>query len=153
VTLDLSDGPARRALFTRLGATFKRAIVVSEGLLIYLTAEQVGSLADDLSAVPAFRWWLIDLASPQLLKWMSRSWGKHAAKANAPFQFAPAEGTAFFKPHGWRELTYRSSMEEAHRLKREMRGAWFMRLMWRLSSAKKREEFRRFSGFVLLEHA
>jgi methyltransferase (TIGR00027 family) len=153
VTLDLRDLSARRALFARLGAEAKRAIVVSEGLLIYLTEAQVASLADDLSAVPAFRWWLIDLASPQLLQWMSRSWGRTAQQANAPFQFAPEAGTDFFLPHGWRELTYRSSMEEARRLKREMRGAWFWRFLTMFYPKRVRERFKRFSGIVLLERA
>ena len=43
-------------------------MVLSEGLLIYLTPEQVGTLARDLHAQPSFRWWLTDLASPQLLR-------------------------------------------------------------------------------------
>ena len=151
VTLDLTDRAARRALFARLGAEAKRAIVVTEGLLIYLTAEQVGELADDLHAPPSFRWWLIDLASPDLLKIMVRYWGRPTEKANAPFQFAPAEGTAFFAPHGWRELAFRSAMEEARRMRREMKGSWFWRLLLPLYSAKRREGFRRMSGSVLLE--
>jgi len=151
VRIDLRDGAARRALFASVGAPARRVLVVSEGLLIYLTEQEVADLAEDLYAVPSFYAWLIDLASPRLLKWMSRSWGKAAAKGNAPFQFAPATGTAFFKPHGWREREFRGSMEEARRIKREMRGAWIWRFLGRFYSAKRREEFRRFSGFVLLE--
>ena len=44
-----------------------RVLVVTEGLLIYLSADQVASLADDLSSIPSFRWWLTDIASPALL--------------------------------------------------------------------------------------
>ena len=153
VTLDLTDRAGRRALFARLGAESKRAIVVSEGLLIYLTAEDVASLATDLHAEPAFCWWLIDLASPRLLKWMLSKWGDATQMANAPFKFAPEEGTGFFLPLGWRELAYRSAMEEAHRLKREMRGAWVFRFIGRFYPARRREQFRRFSGYALLERA
>ena len=92
VTIDLTDVTVRRALFARLGAEAKRVIVVTEGLLIYLTPEDVASLADALHEQPAFRWWLIDLASPMLLKMMKRMWGKPTAGANAPFRFAPEEG-------------------------------------------------------------
>ena len=39
VPLDLSDDVKRRLLFDRLGASAKRALVISEGLLVYLTEE------------------------------------------------------------------------------------------------------------------
>ncbi len=151
VATDLTDDSARRALFARLGAESKRALVVTEGLLIYLTTEQVGALARDLQGQPSFASWLIDLANPWLLKYMTKSWGKAAEKGNAPFKFAPAEGTAFFEPFGWHEAVFRSSMEEAHRLHREMTLAWLWRFMGRFSSRKRREEMKRISGSVLLE--
>lgn len=151
VTVDLTDAGARRELFARLGAGAKRAIVISEGLLIYLDPEQVAALATDLHAQPAFQEWLIDLASPDLLKRMSRTWGKSVAAGGAPFKFAPAEGTDFFRPYGWREAQYRATWEEAKRLNRTMKGAWLWDLMGRLMPKEKREKFRRFSGYVLLE--
>jgi methyltransferase (TIGR00027 family) len=151
VEADLTDPGVRRALFARIGARSTRALVVTEGLLIYLGDEGVAALATDLHAVPTFARWLIDLANPRLLKIMNRSWGKSVAAGNAPFRFAPAAGTAFFRPYGWRELSFRSMMEEAQRLNREMSMMWLWRFLGRLSSAKKREEFRRMSGVVLLE--
>jgi len=151
VRLDLTDDAARKALFVRLGAASKTTLIVTEGLLIYLTADQVTKLASDLRAGESFRFWLIDLASPRLLKIMDKSWGKSVKEGNAPFQFAPPEGTTFFQKLGWREAQFRSSMEEARRLKREMRMMWLWRLMGRLYPAKTREEFRRMSGIVLLE--
>ncbi len=151
VTVDLTDAGARRELFARLGAGAKRAIVVTEGLLVYLEPEQVAALATDLHAQPSFQEWLIDLASPQLIKRMSRTWGKSLAAAGAPFRFGPAEGTDFFRPFGWREAQYRATWEEAKRLNRTMKGAWLWDLMGRLMPKEKREQFRRFSGYVLLE--
>jgi methyltransferase (TIGR00027 family) len=151
VTLDLRDAEARRTLFARLGAGSKRAIVVTEGLLIYLDPEQVGTLATDLHAQPSFQEWLIDLASPQLLKRMSRTWGKSVAAGGAPFKFAPAEGSAFFRPYGWREAQSRSTWEEAKRLNRRLKGACIWELIARLMPKSKQEEFRRFSGYVVLE--
>ncbi|HUX35032.1 MAG TPA: SAM-dependent methyltransferase [Gemmatimonadaceae bacterium] len=148
---DLTDDAARRALFARIGAESKHALVVTEGLLVYLTEPQVAALADDLHAQPSFAHWLIDLASPRLLAYMNRSWGKAVTAGNAPFQFAPATSTDFFAPHGWRATRFLSSMEEAHRLNREMRGMWLWRFLGRLSSKRKQEEFRRMSAFVLLD--
>jgi methyltransferase (TIGR00027 family) len=150
VTADLTDAEVRRALFSRLGAGSSRALVISEGLLIYLAPEQVAALAADLHAQPSFTEWLIDLASPQLLKRMSKTWGNKLAASGAPFLFAPPEGTEFFRPYGWREAQFRSMWEEAQRLHRTMKGAWFWNLIGRLYSKRARESVRRFSGLVLL---
>jgi methyltransferase (TIGR00027 family) len=151
VGIDLTDVPRRRAWFAEIGAASARALVVSEGLLVYLAREEVAALAADLAAPASFRWWLIDIASPRLLKMMEKTWGAQLAAGNAPFRFAPTEGTRFFEPYGWREAEFRSTWEEARRLKRTMRLASLWNLIGKLYPRRKREELRRFSGIVLLE--
>ena len=47
-----------------------------------------------------------------------KSWGKAVASGNAPFKFAPANGTNFFRDFGWEERAFHSTMEEAERLDR-----------------------------------
>src|SRR5262249_47764652 len=101
VRLDLSDEPARRALFSRLASDSSRALVVTEGLIIYLSAEQVASLARDLASPPPLCRWAIDLSSPGLLKMMIKQAGRAVEAAGAPFRFAPPEGPDFFRPLGW----------------------------------------------------
>jgi methyltransferase (TIGR00027 family) len=150
---DLTDGDARRALFARVAAEHDRVLVVAEGLLIYLTPADVTALATDLHGQPAFMAWLIDLASPRLLKWMKRSWGKKATDGNAPFLFAPEEGTGFFARSGWREREYRSTWIEAKRLNRTMPGAWFYGLFSLFQTAKMKREGERLAGQVMLERA
>jgi len=149
--IDLTDVGRRRTLFARIGAAARQVLVVSEGLLIYLTPQQVAALASDLAAPAPFRWWLIDLASPRLLKMMEKTWGRATAAGNAPFQFAPAEGSQFFRARGWQEAEFRSMWEESLRLRRTMPLAWLWNLIARLYPKSKREEFRRMSGVALLE--
>jgi methyltransferase (TIGR00027 family) len=151
VAADLQDRPARQALFAQIAAGSSRAIIATEGLLIYLPPEQVASLAADLHAQPSFKSWVIDLASPQLLQRMERTWGKKLKESGSPFRFGPAEGAEFFRPSGWREAQYRPIWDEALRLHRTMKGAWLWNLIGRLSPPRVREKFRRFSGMVLLE--
>jgi len=148
--VDLTDGAKRNAALAQLGASATRALVVAEGLLIYLTAEQVGALATDLNAAGNFKWWMFDLANPRLLKMMQRMWGKTVNAGNAPFQFAPADGTKFFEKFGWKEAAFRSMMDEARRLNREMGGAWLWRPIMKLYPKRMQEQFRRFSGVALL---
>ena len=151
VAVDLTDGEKRRDLFAdAVSGGGGGTLVIAEGLLVYFAPQEVATLADDLHSA-GFGWWLIDLGSPQLLKMLAKSWGRKLAEGNAPFRFAPAEGTAFFAPHGWAEAEYRSMWEESLRLKRTMPLAWLWNLMGRFYSKKKRAEFRRFSGIVLLQ--
>jgi len=150
---DLADAAQRRALFRKVGAAHPNVLVVSEGLLIYLGAEGAAALAADLHAQPAFRRWVLDIASPRLLKMMQRSTRRQMASGNAEFLFAPAESTAYFGPHGWREAEFRSSWLEAQRLKRL---PWLYNLFRPLSliqSRKRREEWNRFAGIALMERA
>ena len=148
---DLADRGARKALFTRVGQSAKRVLVVSEGLLIYLDPAEVRALATDLHEPPSFAHWLIDLASPRLLAWIQRrNMGKATAAGGAPMKFGPAEGTAYFEPSGWREIEWHSTGEEARRLGREMSLAWLWRLMGVFSSAATREKWRRYAGYALL---
>jgi methyltransferase (TIGR00027 family) len=118
IPLDLSDRHARSALFQDLQRRATRIMVVCEGLLAYLTPEAVGQLADDLAACSAVRSWAIDLTSPGLLAMIKKQVGNRLAEANAPLQFAPQEGPAFFEPHGWRAVDVRSILKAGARLKR-----------------------------------
>jgi methyltransferase (TIGR00027 family) len=153
VPADLANSDARRSVLAKVASSPGPALVITEGLLIYLEREQVMALATDLAATPTLRWWLLDIASPGLLKMMGRTWGKGVSQS-APFKFAPEEDTAFFEPAGWKEVEYRSMFDESLRLKRTMRFARFWSVVGRIMTVfnpRKREEFKRFSGIVLME--
>ena len=153
VRADLTDRAVRRSLFQRVGAQAKRALVIAEGLLVYLKPDDVTSLAKDLSAQPAFRWWMIDLGSPALRQFLSRTWGTQLRSGNAPMLFFPEEGTAFFAPAGWDEAEYRPIFDEALRLRRAPKMSWLWRLLGLFASKKRRAQLKRFSGIVLLENS
>ena len=153
VAADLTDAAARDAVFARLGAQAERVLVLSEGLLVYLTAQEVAELARALHTQPSFRWWAADLASPKLMTWMQKRWGKQVGAGNAPFRFAPEEGAGFFRPLGWREAAWFGTVPEARRLKRGRGTLWFAHLMALIGTARMKEEIRRFSGYMLLERA
>lgn len=111
--LDLADIDARRALFTSLGG---RTVVVSEGLLLYLTPNDVTTLAADLHAAPGVTAWLTDLMTPLATWYFPESWRKHMNAARAPIQFAPEAGPAFFAPLGWKPASFHSFSDAMARL-------------------------------------
>jgi len=118
VPLDLSNEDARRGLFARLGRSAQHAIVMSEGLLIYLMPDAVRSLGRDLAAQPAFRHWITDLASPGLMQMLKDQTGDLVAQAGAPYVFAPPEGPPFFESCGWKPVEVKSMLKTAAKLGR-----------------------------------
>jgi methyltransferase (TIGR00027 family) len=138
VALDLSDLPARRALFERVGAAGRRVLAITEGLLIYLSPEQVGALAADLARGPTFRWWATDLVSPRLLAFLQKRYGRALEAGGAPLLFGPPEGVEFFRPFGWRAVEARDSFREGRRLRREPPFAPVLRFLIKLIPPGKR---------------
>ena len=113
IKIDLADAQARKRVFAELGPQSHRAVIMSEGLLVYLPAEQAGALARDLASQPSFQRWIIDIVSPGLLKMMQKRMGKELVAANAPLVFGPPEGPAFFTKYGWRPLEIKSMLHNA----------------------------------------
>ena len=147
VRLDLSDVHARRDLFSELGRRTNRALVVSEGLLVYLDDKEVMSLGQDLAVARSFQHWVIDLASPALLKMLAKKMGTPLDQAGAPLKFAPREGPQFFARSGWKPVELHSVMHAAAKLNRL---PFFLRLIARMSSPAFQAK-RPWSAVCLLE--
>ena len=150
IAADLREADARRDVFTR-AAQHGPVLVITEGLLIYLEQENVTDLARNLHDIAKAKWWLSDLASPMLLKYLERQWQPMLKEGNAPFRFGPADSTGFFAPFGWREVEFRPHWDESLRLKRTMPNAWLWNILRRLAPRKQREAMKRFSSIMLLE--
>jgi methyltransferase (TIGR00027 family) len=118
IALDLSNQEARRELFAHVNDLGSNVVVMSEGLLIYLTNDEVASLSQDLAARSRFRSWIVDLTSPGQLRLMQRTTGKQLQEAGAPFKFGPPEGQNFFKPYGWEPRDIQGMLKTAAQFNR-----------------------------------
>ncbi len=123
IKVDLADSKARIAMLRESVGPSRNTLVITEGLLIYLDEVQVRSLALDLAAQAGIRGWILDLASPALLKMMAKSMGPQLA--NAPMKFGPANGVAFFEALGWHATHIQSVLRAASRFRRL---PWSLRL-------------------------
>ena len=150
VPLDLRNTAARRGLFQRLGDEAKRVLVVSEGLIIYFEADGVAELACDLAAPSNFRRWVLDLASPALLKMLQKAIGGPLDQAGSPLKFAPREGPEFFKRYGWNPVETRSLLHAAAKLKRLSFG---MRVLSLLPDPAGRKPDKPWGGVCVFEHS
>ena len=116
VRTDLSDAGLSRSLFGRLAPRATRALVITEGLPIYLRAEDVAALAEDLGRFPAYQRWVLDIASPALLRMLQKNTHQQFRHDVSPLQFAPPDGPAFFSGHGWKPLEVHSMLKTAANL-------------------------------------
>lgn len=118
VRLDLSNVDARRGLFARLGGSARQALVISEGLLIYLMRSDIYDLGRDLAEPAGFRHWIVDIVSPGLLEMLKQRMGDLVRQAGAPYVFGPPEGPPFFERCGWKPIEVRSMLKTAAKLGR-----------------------------------
>jgi len=154
VKLDLANVSERRQLFGSIHARAKKMLVLTEGVVPYLSVEEVGSLADDLKTLNHACYWIVDYFSPEVIKFRQRR-GMGKKMQNAPFKFKPEDWFGFFGEHGWRLKEMRYLAEEGKRLQRPIRLLLLPRVLLKIralfTSKERREAFRKFAGYVLLE--
>lgn len=124
--VDLADPSARGAFLDRALANAHKALVITEGLLMYLPEDVVRALAGDL-ARPGVQWWVFDIVSPILRDAIVK--GMKGQLTNAPIPFAPANGVAFFELLGWKTRDIHDYVRHARRLGRL---PWFLRMVTKL---------------------
>jgi O-methyltransferase involved in polyketide biosynthesis len=147
VRLDVLDECSRRESFDQLGRRTNKALILTEGLLVYLTGEQVASLARDLRRIDSFQFWALDLPSPGLLRMLQRNWQGKLNEGGTALRFAPSQGPLFFAPHEWMPIDVRSVLRTAARLRRV---SLWMRLLARLPESTGQQGSRPWSGVCLL---
>jgi len=147
VRLDLSNEDARRGLFDRLGRGARQVLILSEGLVIYLMAQEVGALALDLARPASFQFWVVDLVSPGALQVLKERSGEAVNQAGAPYLFAPAAGPPFFAQYGWTVAEVRSLLKTAAKLGRL---PFAMRMLSMLPEPSGAQGSRPWSGVCLL---
>ena len=117
IRLDLSNAPARTEVFDQLSRQAKKVLIITEGLITYLSREEVARLAQDLAVPASFHSWILDMPSPALLRRLQQRMASNLKKT-APFKFAPEEGTKFFVSYGWIPKDVRSVLKTAAHIKR-----------------------------------
>jgi methyltransferase (TIGR00027 family) len=112
--VDLAEPTAREAFLNDALSGATKALVLTEGLLMYLEDSDVVALSDAITR-PEVTWWMLDFAFPGLKKNMNK---RADMLQNAPFKFAPENGLAFFENLGWRVVEEQSLFVAAHRFRR-----------------------------------
>ncbi len=148
IAVNLADIGERRRFFAEIAARGKRGVVLTEGLLIYLSTEEVAQFAEDLSGAASLERWILDMHSPRLLAMMQRNTGKALEKVGAPFKFGPAEGPEFFRAHGWTPIQVEGLLHTAARFRRPPP---LLRLFAKLFDVRNWKANRPWAGICLLQ--
>lgn len=146
--VDLADPAARDAFLTEELAGVTKALVLTEGLLMYLEDSDVRALSDAFTR-PEIAWWMLDFSSPGLQKRMNKS--TRGLLRSAPFKFAPANGLAYFEELGWKTVDVASVFEVAHKYHRLPR--WMRFLAWLPQPDPRNPGNKTWSGVVRLTSA
>jgi O-methyltransferase involved in polyketide biosynthesis len=112
---DLADPAARDAFLNEELAGATKALVLTEGLLMYLEDSDVRALSTAFTR-PEVAWWMLDFSGPGLQRRMNKR--SRGMMDSAPFKFAPANGLAYFEDLGWRAVEMDSVFSAAHRFDR-----------------------------------
>ena len=148
IAVNLAETNERRRFFAEMANRGKHGVVLTEGLLIYLSAEEVAQFAEDLSGIASLQRWILDMHSPRLLAMMRRNTGKALEKVGAPFRFGPAEGPDFFRPHGWTPVQVEGMLATAARFGRP---PLLLRLFAKLFDVRSWNAKRPWAGVCLLQ--
>jgi methyltransferase (TIGR00027 family) len=152
IALDLSQVEERRALFAKLAVSSKNCLVLTEGVIPYLSEEQAGSLADDLHAEPSFRFWIAEYYTPEIYRYFKDK-RRMRQMQNAPFRFFPADWLGLFRAHGWTATEFRYLSEEARKKGRPMPLPWWARILMSIASPEKRATAIKRMAYVVFENA
>ncbi len=119
VPLDLLDAAKLNDFLASVSRKSCSTVVISEGLLVYLSEQQVNSLSAALREASSVHTWIFDFVCPLILKSFAASCNSHLAQ-NGQVRFAPLNGLGYFQQRQWDLADYASFLEQAHTLNREV---------------------------------
>ncbi|HEX3770714.1 MAG TPA: SAM-dependent methyltransferase [Polyangiaceae bacterium] len=148
--VDLANAAERSAFLAAVGASPGRALVLTEGVVDYLSNDDVGALAADLAGLACAWGWIVDYSSPMLRRAVRRRRSFKSDFRRAPFLFDPSDWEAFFRRRGWRIAKMRYLVDEGEQRGRSVPLPAWLRLAMKVLPSQ-REEIRKMQAYVLLD--
>jgi methyltransferase (TIGR00027 family) len=151
---DLSNDSERKALLVSLGTKGARILVLTEGVIPYLTNDSVAALAQNLHEQIHIRYWILDYFSPFFMALAARGAIMKQLQKNAPFCFNPGADannwSNFFAGHGWVIDDMQFIGEEGRKIGRDLPADWLLRLFMRFAKEDRLRPYRRMNGYALM---
>lgn len=152
VAADLADEQQRKTFLENVASESKKVLIITEGVIPYLSSEHVADLAKELHAQRRFAYWITEYFHPDMYQHLQHP-ARTAVMKRAPFQFYPLDWFGFFKQFGWVEKETCYSGEIAKEFDRMLPISKWTRLITPFMSRKAREGVLRKSGYTILERS
>jgi methyltransferase (TIGR00027 family) len=148
IASDLSNDVERKKLFTQLSKETKNALIITEGVIGYLTKEQAMKLSQDLFEIPSFKYWIQDYSQGKMRK---NKQSKDVSKSltNTPWQFDVKNPINFFSEQGWKPKENIFMLDEADRIGRPLPLMFPWNILMKLFPSKIRDLANKTYGYVM----
>ena len=152
VRLDLSVTIERNKFFEEISAQSKNVLILTEGVVPYLTNEEAQSLSESLYKQANFKFWITEYYSPEILKFL-RTAKRIQQMRNAPFLFYPDDWFQFFKNIGWREVQTKYFGVESEKLGRTPPTPGWAKADGEEKEKNNKNLMKYFLGYTIYHHA
>jgi methyltransferase (TIGR00027 family) len=128
IGLNLADQDERKRLFAELNDRVTPALILTEGVIPYLSEVSVDNLANDIHQQSNFKLWITEYYSPAIYpRYQSPEFKR--LLGDSPFQFFPSDWFAFFESCGWTKKEMRYLLDEAEKHDRRFPLPWWGSLL------------------------
>lgn len=148
--LDFSNRKAAQQLYRSIGISSKRVLLLTEGVVIYLSPLQAAELAEDLAATPNFEFWIQDYRDSSGSAWRTPP-GYRKKMKSAPFKFLVPDSAEFFSKYHWKVEKRLLSMDEGLKIGRPFPLGFPWNILMKFITKKKLQHMARASGYFLLK--
>lgn len=117
VKLDLASEELRNKFIEKISSESHNVLILTEGVIPYLSNKEARSLANALRSQKNFKYWITEYYSTEILNFL-RTPKRLQEMKNAPFQFYPDNWFKFFKESGWSQVEIKYFGVESQKLGR-----------------------------------
>ncbi|HXS35992.1 MAG TPA: SAM-dependent methyltransferase [Flavipsychrobacter sp.] len=147
IAVNLSDDVAREEVFAKINVESKKALVITEGVIPYLSNDEAAKLSHSIYQVPAFHFWIQDYRQGDGVRKRPRA--VKEMLVNAPFKFTESNPLQFFGRDGWKVSENVYMIEEARKLGRKFPSVFPWNVLRFLFGKKMRKEMSEAFGYVM----
>jgi methyltransferase (TIGR00027 family) len=151
IAMDLANESQREMLFCQLGDETRSALVITEGLIPYLTNAEAALLSRNLHAIPSFKYWIQDYNQGRMGR---NRQTQDISKKHEKTQrlFTEPDPVRFFGEHGWKVCEDLHILDEADRIGRRFPTMFPWRLLLSLLPRSLRQLGNNAYGYVMFAH-
>jgi methyltransferase (TIGR00027 family) len=149
ISADLSNAAERDKVFAELAAQTSKALIITEGVIYYLSPDDAAELSKAIHSVPQFTYWIQDYRQGEQAIRRHPEQVKNML-ANAPMKFTELYPLDFFAKDGWKVNDVIYMFEEGRRNNRKFPFPFPWNILLAFTT-KINDEAKKSYGYVLFE--